>query len=81
MDDKPLRPADIRLGATIRELRLRSRFTTAELADAIGISEPMVSAIERGRRRATPEVCAAIATEVRAPLNAIIEPAPAEQVA
>lgn len=39
---------DIYLGASIRDLRLRQRLTTAELAKSAGISRGMVSKIENG---------------------------------
>jgi transcriptional regulator with XRE-family HTH domain len=64
-------PEDIRVGATIRALREAYGLKAAELGRLIGKSEALVTAVERGERKATPEVCKAIADNLRLPLAAI----------
>lgn len=64
-------PEDIRVGATIRALRGAYGLKAAELALLIGKSEALVTAIERGERKATSEVCRAIADKLGIPLAAI----------
>ena len=59
------------MGATIRALREAYGLKARELAELIGKSEPLITAIERGERSATPEVCKAIAGKLRIPLAAI----------
>lgn len=82
MSGKPeLDPENVRVGATIRVIRQSFRMSAAELADAVGKSEPLILAIERGTRRPSPELCAAIAEAVRVPLEAIIAPVKTETAA
>lgn len=64
-------PEDIRVGATIRALREAHGLKARELGALIGKSEALITAIERGERTATPEVCKAIADVFRVPLAAI----------
>lgn len=64
-------PEDIRVGATIRALREAYGLKAHELGALIGKSEALVTAVERGDRTATPEVCRAIAGKLRIPLAAI----------
>lgn len=64
-------PEDIRVGATIRALREAYGLKAEELARLIGKSKPLLTAIERGERTATPEVCKAIAGKLNIPLAAI----------
>lgn len=64
-------PEDVRVGATIRALRELHGLTAAELGRAIGKSEPLITAIERGDRHATLAVCRAIAGKLGLPLAAI----------
>lgn len=64
-------PEDIRVGATIRALREAYGLTAAGLGRLIGKSEALVTAVERGERSATPEVCRTIADKLRIPLAAI----------
>ena len=52
----PLDPENVRIGALIRGLRQAKKLTAKELGDAIGCSEPLITAIERGQRRAVPDV-------------------------
>jgi transcriptional regulator with XRE-family HTH domain len=63
VDDKRKRPSygDPRLGAFIREARRYRQISQLELGRAAGVSEPLIGAIERGDRAASPEVRAAIA--------------------
>jgi transcriptional regulator with XRE-family HTH domain len=64
-------PEDVRVGATIKALREAHGLKRTELARAIRKSEPLISAIERGDRHATPEVCRAVADTLGIPLAAI----------
>jgi transcriptional regulator with XRE-family HTH domain len=64
-------PEDIRVGATIRALREAYGLTAAQMGRLIGKSEALVTAVERGDRGATPEVCRAIADNLKIPLAAI----------
>lgn len=64
-------PEDVRTGATIRALREAHDLSAAELARAIGKSEPLVTAIERGDRHASIGVCRAIAGVLGVKLAAI----------
>jgi transcriptional regulator with XRE-family HTH domain len=64
-------PEDIRVGATIRALREAYGLTAAGLGRLIGKSEALVTAVERGNRSATPEVCRMIADHLGIPLAAI----------
>lgn len=66
-----LDPEDVRVGATIRALRKAHGLSPSELARAVGKSEQLIGFIERGQRRATPEVCRKIADTLRIPLAAI----------
>jgi transcriptional regulator with XRE-family HTH domain len=71
MEQATTDPEATRLGATIRALREAHGLKIAELAYAIGISRPQLSNIELGARRATPQVCRAIADKLNIPLAAI----------
>lgn len=64
-------PEDIRVGATIRALRDAYGLKAHELGALIGKSEALITAIERGDRHATTEVCRDIAGKLRIPLAAI----------
>lgn len=70
-DTDTRKPEDIRIGATIRALRDAYGLKAEELARLIGKSKPLLTAIERGERTATPEVCKAIAVKLGIPLAAI----------
>lgn len=75
MSDKPeLDPEDIRVGATIRALREAHGLSAAELGRALGKSEPLISAIERGCRHATPQVRRGIVDTFRVPLAVLTVP-------
>lgn len=64
-------PENVRVGATIRALREPRGLTAAELGRAIGKSEDLITAIERGERRATIVNCQAIANVLKVPVAAI----------
>lgn len=66
-----LDPENVRVGATIRALRELNELTAAELGRAIDKSEALITAIERGERKATVAVCRDIAKKFRLPLAAI----------
>ena len=70
-DTTALDPEDVRVGATIRALRKAYGLDAHELGRLIDKSEALVTAIERGERRATPAVCRAIADSLKIPLAAI----------
>jgi transcriptional regulator with XRE-family HTH domain len=64
-------PEDVRIGATIRALREAHELTATELARAIGVSQQLMSFIERGERHAGMAHCRAIARTLNVPLAAI----------
>lgn len=70
-DITALDPEDVRIGATIRALRKAYGLQAHELGRLVGKSEALITAIERGKRTATPEVCRAIADKLGIPLAAI----------
>jgi transcriptional regulator with XRE-family HTH domain len=72
MPDTTPPPEDVRVGATIRELRRAYGLTAAQLGRAIGKSEDLITAIERGERHATIANCRAIADFIKIPVAAII---------
>jgi len=53
------------LGEFIRDLRRNARFTSRELAEKAGVSNPYLSQIERGLRKPSAEVLAQIANALR----------------
>lgn len=71
-DITALDPEDIRIGATIRALRKAYGLEAHELGRLIGKSEALVTAMERGERRATAATCRTIADKLGVPLAAII---------
>jgi len=64
-------PENVRRGATIRALREAYGLKARQLGELIGKSEDLITAIERGERRATPGTCRAIADKLGVPLAAI----------
>lgn len=62
---------DARIGATIRQLREDRDLKARELGQLIGLSEAMITAIERGERKATLPVCRDIAGALKVRLAAI----------
>ena len=63
---------DRRVGRTIRAFRNSRGLSAAELAEIVGKSEPLIHAIERGTRHATPQVTEAIAAALRVHPGAIV---------
>lgn len=68
---RAVHPENVRVGATIRELREAHDLTITELARAIGVSRPMMSHIEGGKRKATMANCRDIARVLGVKLAAI----------
>lgn len=68
----PPRSIAIRLGARLRELRLREGLTQQDLADRIGISPPEISKYERARRAPSLETLATLAEGLRLPLPELL---------
>lgn len=64
-------PENVRVGATIRELRLSRELTSDELGRAIGVTGGQIRHIERGIRKAQLADCRAIARVLGVPLAAI----------
>jgi len=65
-------PDDIHIGAVIKALREKTGLSRTELGRAIGRTDKLLQKVETGERRATPEVCRAIADTLNVPLAAII---------
>ena len=63
----PLDPENVRVGAIIRGLRRAQRISARDLGTATGCSEPLITAIERGERRAVPDVRQKIADRLGIP--------------
>ena len=59
-------------GHALRVIRERSGLSVSALASEVGISQPHLSNIERGRRRASPEVSRRLAVALRVPLLALL---------
>ena len=59
-------------GHALRIIRERSGLSVSALASQVGISQPHLSNIERGRRRASPEVSQRLAVALRVPLLALL---------
>lgn len=70
-DEAAAAPEAVRIGATIQALREAHGLSRSELARAIGRSEQLIGAIERGQRRAIAPVCRRIADTLGIPLAAI----------
>ncbi len=56
----------------LRIIRERSGLSVSALAAEVGISQPHLSNIERGRRQASPEVSRRLAQALRVPLLALL---------
>lgn len=65
-------PADLRVGATIREMRTMRGFTQEQLATAALVSRAYLSNVEAGRKRPSGRVVARIADALRVPQLSII---------
>lgn len=59
-------------GAALRAIRQRSGLSVTALAGAIGISQPHLSNIENGDRKASPQVIRKLADELKVPVTAIL---------
>jgi transcriptional regulator with XRE-family HTH domain len=59
-------------GHALRIIRERSGLSVSALASEVGISQPHLSNIERGHRRASPEVSHRLAVALRVPLLALL---------
>jgi transcriptional regulator with XRE-family HTH domain len=57
------------LGETIRNLRMKAGLSLRELAKRIGVSAPFLSDVELGRRFPGDETVAALATELKVPVE------------
>jgi transcriptional regulator with XRE-family HTH domain len=55
--DTAITPENRRVGATIRALREAHGLKVVELAIALGVSQPFISNIEAGRKRAPIPLC------------------------
>lgn len=69
-----LDPEAVRIGATIREFRLKLGWTLKELGIAVGRSHGQLSKIERGIQRAPDPLCHAIADALGVRRAAIVSP-------
>jgi transcriptional regulator with XRE-family HTH domain len=72
------RPVDgsARIGARLMELRKSRRMTRRQLADAVGITQRMVSYYERGRIRLSIERLQQIAVALHCQMSDLIPPPP-----
>jgi transcriptional regulator with XRE-family HTH domain len=60
----------------LADWRRANGLTLAEVADLVGISTPMVSRLERGERRASPQLKVAMARRLGATVSDLFEPEP-----
>ena len=75
-----LHPEDVRIGATIREMRQMRGLTQDQLSQEAMMSRAYVANIEAGRKRPSMKVVARIADALRVPqisIVAAVEPAEA----
>ena len=75
-----LNPEDVRIGATIREMRQMRGLTQDQLSQEAMMSRAYVANIEAGRKRPSMKVVARIADALRVPqisIVAAVEPAEA----
>jgi transcriptional regulator with XRE-family HTH domain len=70
-----------RIGARIREERLRAEVKQEELAEAVGIDAPRLSRIEQGKRGIDSLVLRRIANYFALPMDAFFESPAAAEVA
>ena len=68
-------------GHAVRAIRQRSGLSATQLADAIGVTRPFISNIERNYRNGSPEVIKAIADALKVPITAILLDAPNQDAA
>ena len=67
-----LHPEDVRVGATIREMRQMRGLNQDDLSNAALISRPYLANIETGRKRPSTKVVARLANALRVPQISII---------
>lgn len=60
------------LGKNIRERRLKLGLSGQQLAEMVGVSEPMISLTERGLKTPSVAVCAALAQALGCTLDELI---------
>ena len=60
----------------LRAIRERSGLTVTDLARLSGISQPHISNLERGNRRATPPTIKVLADALGVPMMALLGPEP-----
>lgn len=70
----PLDPEAVRIGATIREMRVMRGMTQDQLSNAALISRAYLANIESGRKRAGGKAVARIAAALAVPQISIIRP-------
>ena len=76
-----LHPEDVRVGATIREMRMMRGYTQDELSRAATISRPYLANIESGRKRPSMKAVARISRALAVPQVSIIVFEPDQGVA
>ena len=74
-----LNPDDIRVGATIREMRIMRGMTQDEFSREATLSRPYLANIEAGRKRPSMRAVARIAAALRVPQVAILPPVEAPE--
>ena len=72
-------PDDIRVGATIREMRIMRGMTQDEFSREATLSRPYLANIEAGRKRPSMRAVARIAAALRVPQVAILPPVEAPE--
>ena len=72
MAPQEIDPEALRVGATIKSLRLAHGWKLGEFATALGMSHSYISNIEAGRKLAPRPLCRKIADALDVPLAAII---------
>lgn len=60
------------LGKNIRERRLKLGLSGQQLAEMVGVSEPMISLTERGLKTPSVAVCAALAQALGCTLDELV---------
>lgn len=71
----------VRIGATVRALRVANGWRSTNFARTVGISTSYLSNIEAGRRTVQPDIAVRIANTLGVPLAAITTSFTAEEIA
>lgn len=71
----------VRIGATLKALRVAHGWKTETFADALDIARPTLANIEAGRKGLTPDKARRAAEVLNVPLAAIVSPAAADPTA